>query len=522
MYNSNNENYRSEFESGYSQESPYELSPEFEFNSQSNMEYSNEYSNEYSGEAEFELSPEFETTNQYENYEAAFANELMQVTNEFEFGDWLKGLVKTVAAPALGFVNSLGGKQLVSTLGNIAQKTIPGLGQLIGGLPGQIGRPPMGPFGGPLQAIGSVAGMPGAGFQPGLVGAQAAAQAALAKAQAAAKAGQTAVVRAPSFVRFATDAIKNVANDINNGQAPQITPAIVKSATQHYPIILKVKGTLYAKTMRNPNYNPSSHEFEFENSNEAYQGESNNENALNEINEMELASELLSVKNDNELDMFLGNLFKKVTGAVSNFAKSGAGSALAGMLKRVAGKAMPALGGILGTAIPIPGVGTMLGSSLGNAARNLFGLELEGLSGEDREFETARAFIRLAGDAAKRGSQIRNMAPFQAARLALIRSAKNHAPGLIRLRRNNAYGNYPRYGNFRRNRNFYPRYGYGNPSYGYGYPANDYPNDYPQGVGAGGSADTGADDMDMLSGSMDPNGGNPDANPEIGMYEGNW
>ncbi|MBK6506124.1 MAG: hypothetical protein IPG02_10755 [Ignavibacteria bacterium] len=42
-----------------------------------------------------------------------------------------------------------------------------------------------------------------------------------------------------------------------------------------------------------------------------------------------------------------------------------------------------------------PGLGTAIGGALGSAASNMFELELEGLSQEDREFETAKAYVRL-------------------------------------------------------------------------------------------------------------------------------
>jgi hypothetical protein len=427
MHNLSNEYFQGEYETGSNNESGYELSPEFGLG------------NEYSGESGYELSPEYEGSNQYENnFEIQSANELLEVSNEYEFGDWLKRLAQKGAGAALGFLNSPTGQQVVSSLGNIAQKTLPALGQRAGSWLG--------------QRAGSFIGG-NAGNQISQFGAQAGQQL-----------GQMAADRVPSFVRFAGDALKNIANEINMGRQPQVTPAIVRAAARHYPIILKVKGTLYAKTMNNPNYQPpTSNEY----SNEAaYEEEAGNyENELNEITEMELASELLAVKNDQELDMFLGGLFKKIGGAVSNFAKSGLGKTLGGVLKTVAGKALPILGGVLGSAIPIPGVGTMLGSALGSAAGNLFGLELEGLSGEDREFETARAYVRFAHDATRRAYRMRNMSPGLAARHALIRSARRYAPGLLRLRRSQ-YGYGSRYGSsYRGYRPSYP--GYRN--YGSGY-----------------------------------------------------
>jgi len=64
-------------------------------------------------------------------------------------------------------------------------------------------------------------------------------------------------------------------------------------------------------------------EFEFEGEGE---GEFEFEGELEgEAYEMEMATELLGVSNEQELEQFLGKMFKKVASGVSNFAKSGIG-----------------------------------------------------------------------------------------------------------------------------------------------------------------------------------------------------
>lgn len=156
-------------------------------------------------------------------------------------------------------------------------------------------------------------------------------------------------------------------------------------------------------------------------------GEFQGEGPLNEMQEMELASELLTVTNEAELEQFLGGLMKKVGG----FMKSPVGRALGGILKGVAKKALPIVGGAIGSFVA-PGVGTALGSSLGSAAGKLFGLELEGLSNEDREFEVARRYVRLASAATRHAARApRQMPPYQIARRAMSMAARQHAPGLI-------------------------------------------------------------------------------------------
>src|SRR5690349_16734082 len=138
-------------------------------------------------------------------------------------------------------------------------------------------------------------------------------------------------------------------------------------------------------------------EFEFE-----FEGELEGE-AL----ELELATELLEVSNEQELEQFLGSIFKKVARGVSNFAKSNIGRGLIGGLKSIAKKALPIAGGALGNFL-VPGLGGAIGSKLGGLASNLFEMELEGLSNEDREFEVARRYTRLAMDAARRAVNAAN------------------------------------------------------------------------------------------------------------------
>ena len=181
------------------------------------------------------------------------------------------------------------------------------------------------------------------------------------------------------------------------------------------------------------------YEFEEESSfgNETFEFESLGfeEESYNEVNEgleMELATQLLSVNNEAELEQFLGSLFKKVAGGVSNFAKSSAGRALGGMLKSVAKRALPIAGAALGNMI-VPGVGGAIGGKLAGMAGKAFGLELEGLSPEDREFEVARAYVRFASDAARRTyrSPQQSRQPQQAARTGLVEAARRYAPGLL-------------------------------------------------------------------------------------------
>ncbi|HKX33228.1 MAG TPA: hypothetical protein VJ302_36465, partial [Blastocatellia bacterium] len=60
------------------------------------------------------------------------------------------------------------------------------------------------------------------------------------------------------------------------------------------------------------------------------------------------------------------------------------------------------------------------------------GLELEGLSYEDQEFEIAKGVVRLAGAAAGNAAQAApSTPPRQVVQTALTEAAKAHAPGLL-------------------------------------------------------------------------------------------
>lgn len=124
--------------------------------------------------------------------------------------------------------------------------------------------------------------------------------------------------------------------------------------------------------------------------------------------EVALASELLEVSSEEELDRFLGNVLSSAVSAVRSFASSDAGRAVGGALKSAARQALPQLGGALG-------------------------LETEGLSAEDHEYQTARSFVRFASETAQRAAQAgRGTPPQVAAQQAATAAAQRHLPGLLR------------------------------------------------------------------------------------------
>lgn len=156
------------------------------------------------------------------------------------------------------------------------------------------------------------------------------------------------------------------------------------------------------------------------------------ETVFDEMDEMDLASELLGINDEEELDQFLGKLLKKAGRAAGQFLKSGTGRALTGILKNAARQALPIAGTALGGMLGGP-IGANLGGMAAQHAGKLFGLEVEGMSEEDAQFETARRFVRFAGAAAQGAvGAPAGVSPQQAARAAALAAARQHAPGLLR------------------------------------------------------------------------------------------
>jgi hypothetical protein len=164
---------------------------------------------------------------------------------------------------------------------------------------------------------------------------------------------------------------------------------------------------------------------------ENYEGYESYESPLPETMETEMAAELLEITNEQELDHFLGDLFKKATGAIGKALNLPGVSSLGGILKGLAKKALPIAGGALGGMIGGP-AGAALGSKLSSVAGGLLGLEAEGMSPEDRDFAAARNFVRLSAEAAQ---QLANtppqVSPQVAAQAAITNAASKHAPGLL-------------------------------------------------------------------------------------------
>lgn len=164
-------------------------------------------------------------------------------------------------------------------------------------------------------------------------------------------------------------------------------------------------------------------EFEYE-----YEYEDELEFEAEEESELELAAELLSLNSESELEYFFGKLFRKA----KRFVKSKRGRALTGMLRRRFKKVLPMAGTAVGAYFGGP-AGAKIGGRASSILGNYFEYELEGMSPEDQELEASKALIKVARDAASMARRIPSSVQAQrAARMAIVKAAKKHAPGLLK------------------------------------------------------------------------------------------
>jgi hypothetical protein len=148
---------------------------------------------------------------------------------------------------------------------------------------------------------------------------------------------------------------------------------------------------------------------------------------LDDTAEFALAAELLGVTSEPQLKHFLADVITRAGPGGGRLAATPAAHALVDMLTRVAKPILLSIrhGGIAG---PVAGDAGMR-RGIERAAR-LFGLELEGLSPEDKEFALARQFVRMVGQAGSHVGRLRGAAQDVAAK-ALRDAAREYGPGLL-------------------------------------------------------------------------------------------
>lgn len=159
--------------------------------------------------------------------------------------------------------------------------------------------------------------------------------------------------------------------------------------------------------------------------------------------EIELAAELLSISDEQELDEFFGRIVRRGRGRRRSPARRKLKNLLRNGSRRVLPFARPALGGFLvDDGAPADADQDTPDDAQPQAPdfdpQQMFGIETEGLSPEDRDLEIARRVVRLADEAAQRLSDVPSADATQAARRALVDAAQRHAPGLASYMRGGA------------------------------------------------------------------------------------
>jgi hypothetical protein len=155
-------------------------------------------------------------------------------------------------------------------------------------------------------------------------------------------------------------------------------------------------------------------------------------NTSGETENITKAWELLDVTSEAELRAFLGEL------VAAGARRSGGLSvdvqrALIDRLARAAQQTLPTLAGILGGAANL---GDWQTSPTAMASR-VYGLSLEGISAEDRDYEIARQFVRFAQAGTREAARRRTAAPAApTADAALVAAAMEFAPGLAPPKQN--------------------------------------------------------------------------------------
>jgi hypothetical protein len=154
------------------------------------------------------------------------------------------------------------------------------------------------------------------------------------------------------------------------------------------------------------------------------------EGGMYETDELELASELLELTSEQELDRFLGKVLQTAVSAGKAFAGSETGKAVGGLLKGAAGQVLSGIGETLGN-LAVPGAGGEFGKKVATSIGARLGMELEGLSAEDRELEAARAFVRWADETARIAEAAPpSVAPAKVATHAATVAAQRQLPGI--------------------------------------------------------------------------------------------
>jgi hypothetical protein len=151
---------------------------------------------------------------------------------------------------------------------------------------------------------------------------------------------------------------------------------------------------------------------------------------FDEHDEMEHAIALLEVANEEQLNRCLGILIQEANRKLGNAVSPQVGGGIAGVLKRVARDVLSLASETPGHRIG-SGLGAQFGCGLASIGGPALGLELEGLSREDSEFEAIRQFVRFATRSMENAAGFAiPHGPADVAHRATAEAARIYAPGL--------------------------------------------------------------------------------------------
>jgi hypothetical protein len=137
-----------------------------------------------------------------------------------------------------------------------------------------------------------------------------------------------------------------------------------------------------------------------------------------------LAAELLNAAGRPSFHALLGRLVRSAASASGRALDDSVANELVKLLQVAARHALPALNA--------PGSTTLHTSPPTKRIARFFGIELEGLSPEDQEFELARRFAQLATEAVRQAALApKHLPPVAIARRAAARAARRYAPGWV-------------------------------------------------------------------------------------------
>jgi hypothetical protein len=166
-----------------------------------------------------------------------------------------------------------------------------------------------------------------------------------------------------------------------------------------------------------------------------------NGEVFGEAEEMQLASELMQVSNEQELDQFLGSLIKQAGRALGSLVGSPDGQAIGSILKGAAKQLLPHAAGAIGAAFGGPlgakissGIASLINSEVGQEAEgwNQEGWNQEGWNQEGRELDGAKQFVRVAADTVRNAMAASGMTdPMSAAQSAIAQAAEHRVPALL-------------------------------------------------------------------------------------------